>query len=95
MNGIYNGYAPDDFDAFVIITETDGFATPDATYCASIRDRYDLDDVTVLYDDGSFAALGFPKNHLHLVLERGMRIHHRAHYREDTFEAAIDELLGR
>ncbi|MEQ9496739.1 MAG: hypothetical protein RIT81_07770 [Deltaproteobacteria bacterium] len=77
----------------MILTEDASGRRPTAAYCRQVRDQYGLDDVTVLYDDGNFARLGVPVNHVHLVLGPGGRIEHRVQYRDDTFEAVIERLL--
>lgn len=79
----------------MIVTQTENGRRADAAYCAQVRDRYGLDDITVLYDDGSFGALGIAVNHVHMVLGPGARVEHRVQYRDDTFEDAIERLLGR
>ncbi len=94
-NAIYQRYEGEDFGAFVIITQDPAGRRADAAYCARARDQYGLDDIPVLYDDGSFGALGIAVNHVHLVLGEGARVEHRVQYRDDTFEAEIDRLLGR
>lgn len=68
---------------------------PTASYCDEIRRQYGLDDIPVLYDDGSFRDLGIPANHTHLVMSRGMRVEHRVRYRDDTFRPAIEAVLDR
>ena len=71
------------------------FGLPTASYCRQIRTQHGL-TMPVLYDpDGRLAAPGLQQRHVHLVLEPGRRVFHRAESNDRTFQGAINTLLAR
>jgi hypothetical protein len=94
-DGVYARFQGPDFGALFIITEKEDGSRANAAYCRSIQALYGLEDLTVVYDDGSFAALALPVNHTHVVLAPGVKVEHRVQYRDDTFQPDLERLLAQ
>jgi hypothetical protein len=82
---------PDDFEGWMVISETASFGTPTLATCADVRDRYGVHMPVLIDPTGALqSALGVPANEIHVVLERGARIQWVGHYAGDEVAARID-----
>lgn len=66
---------PETVGAALVITEKADFSQPDATYCAQVRDEYQL-TMPVFYDPGDTIedTWGVSTNSQEVVLEKGMKL---------------------
>ncbi len=93
---LYAQYENDDFDMFVVVTQTATGSLPNESHCIATRDAYNL-KMPVLYDkDGALSAsLGLAVNSGALALSQGARIELKQSYGLDALTQKVPELLGK
>lgn len=85
-----------DFEAYFIIWQNDAFQPPDAAFCERTRRQYGLTMPVLIWQDAMLPEqLALDQRHVHLVMERGAKIVHRAQFNDRTFRPVIEELLAR
>ncbi len=93
---LYAKHQADDFDMFVVVTQTATGATASEAHCKSVRDSYGLKmPVLVDKDDALSTTLGVAVNSGALALRRGARIELKKSYGFDALAASIPTLLAK
>lgn len=93
---LYAKHQADDFDMFVVVTQTATGATASEAHCKSVRDSYGLKmPVLVDKDDALSTALGVAVNSGALALSRGARIELKKSYGFDALAMSIPTLLAK
>ncbi len=93
---LYAKHQADDFDMFVVVTQTATGATASEAHCKSVRDSYGLKmPVLVDKDDALSTSLGVAVNSGALALSRGARIELKKSYGFDALAASIPTLLAK
>ncbi len=98
MNDLQAEYAPLGVESIVVISQNSSFRNPNQSDCQRIRDQYNLNNLTVLYDSqGTFrSALGVPANDINILTGPGAEIIFKRQYAgESGVTNAIDAELGR
>jgi peroxiredoxin len=93
---LYAKHQTDDFDMFVVVTQTATGATASEAHCKNVRDSYGLKmPVLVDTDDALSTKLGLAVNGGALALSRGARIELKQSYGFDALATTIPTLLSK
>lgn len=93
---LYAQYQNDDFDMFVVVTQTATGALPDETHCVATRDAYNLKMPVLVDKDGALEkTLGLSVNSGALALSHGAKIELLQSYGFDALSQKLPELLGK
>jgi hypothetical protein len=91
---IYEDYADDNFEMWVVATEDADYEPSDALHCRSLSTRFGI-SMRVLYDpeDALQRAFSISSNSWSVVMEHGLSITFKDQYATDDVPHAIDEAL--
>ncbi len=93
---LYANHQNDDFEMFVVVTETGTGANATAAHCVNIRDTYGL-KMPVFFDKNAelVTKLGLAVNSGALVMSAGARIELKQSYGFDAMAKAIPTVLAK
>ncbi len=93
---LYTKHQNDDFEMFVVVTETGTGANATAAHCKNIRDTYNL-KMPVFFDKNSELStrLGLAVNSGALVMSAGARIELKQSYGFDAMSKSIPTVLAK
>ena len=92
----YRAQGGNDFEAWIIVTQTNTFGAPNANHCRSVRSQYGL-TMPVLYDpNGDWVRMmGISTNHYNIVLGPENRIEYKNQSDDFTWRPIIQQLLSQ